>query len=240
MEKFCSKCGKELVNGKCECCDKEEIRFSKNGIINRPRLKEAAKEKINGNMWNIWQAFLVVMAISSIFGLFDGLIDGARIEIYNDVYYNVVDAIYGFITIPLTAGVSYYVLNVVRDKSFAISDLFKFYKERMWTIILLSILISIFTALWSILFIIPGIIAGLSYSMSTFIFVDGEDTNALDIIKKSKDMMYGYKWDYFVFQLSFIGWALLCLFIFPIIYVLPYYYVAETMYYEELKAIKES
>ena len=55
----------------------------------------------------------------------------------------------------------------------------------MWTIILLSILISIFTALWSILFIIPGIIAGLSYSMSTFIFVDGEDANALDIIKKS-------------------------------------------------------
>ena len=43
MEKFCSKCGKELINGKCECCDKEEIRFSKNGIINRPRLKEAAK-----------------------------------------------------------------------------------------------------------------------------------------------------------------------------------------------------
>lgn len=173
MEKFCSKCGKELVNGKCECCDKGKTRFSKNGIINRPRLKEAAKEKINGNMWNIWQAFLVVMAISSVFGLFDGLIDGARIEIYNDVYYNVVDAIYGFISIPLTAGVSYYVLNVVRDKSFGISDLFKFYKERMWTIILLSILISIFTALWSILFIIPGIIAGLSYSMSTFIFVDG-------------------------------------------------------------------
>lgn len=240
MEKFCSKCGKELVNGKCAYCDKEEIRFSKNGIINRPRLKEAAKEKINGNMWNIWQALLVVMAISSIFGLFDGLIDGAKIEIYNDVYYNVVDAIYGFISIPLTAGVSYYVLNVVRDKSFGISDLFKFYKERMWTIILLSILISIFTALWGLLFLIPGIIAGLSYSMSTFIFIDGEDTDAMAIIKKSKDLMYGYKWDYFVFQLSFIGWALLCLFIFPIIYVLPYYYVAETMYYEELKAIKEN
>lgn len=240
MEKFCSKCGKELVNGKCECCDKEGTRFSKNGIITRPRLKEAAKEKINGNMWNIWQALLVVMAISSIFGLFEGLIDGAKIEIYNDVYYNVVDAIYGFISIPLTAGVSYYVLNIVRDKSFDISDLFKFYKERMWTNILLYILISIFTALWGLLFLIPGIIAGLSYSMSTFIFIDGEDTDAMAIIKKSKDLMYGYKWDYFVFQLSFIGWALLCLFIFPIIYVLPYYYVAETMYYEELKAIKES
>lgn len=240
MEKFCSKCGKELINGKCECCDKGKTRFSKNGIINRPRLKEAAKEKINGNMWNIWQALLVVMAISSVFGLFDGLVEGAKIEIYNNVYYNVIDAIYGFISIPLTAGVSYYVLNIVRDKSFGISDLFKFYKERMWTNILLYILISIFTALWGLLFLIPGIIAGLSYSMSTFIFIDGEDTDAMAIIKKSKDMMYGYKWDYFVFQLSFIGWALLCLFIFPIIYVLPYYYVAETMYYEELKAIKES
>lgn len=236
MEKFCSKCGKELVNGKCECCDKGKTRFSKNGIINRPRLKEAAKEKLNGNMWNIWQALLVVMAISSLFGFFGGLVEGAKIN----VYYNVIDAIYGFISIPLTAGVSYYVLNIVRDKSFDISDLFKFYKERMWTNILLYILISIFTALWGLLFLIPGIIAGLSYSMSTFIFIDGEDTDAMAIIKKSKDLMYGYKWDYFVFQLSFIGWALLCLFIFPIIYVLPYYYVAETMYYEELKAIKES
>ena len=240
MEKFCSKCGKELINGKCECCDKGKTRFSKNGIINRPRLKEAAKEKLNGNMWNIWQALLVVMAISSLFGSFGGLVEGAKIEIYNNVYYNVIDAIYGFISIPLTAGVSYYVLNIVRDKSFDISDLFKFYKERMWTNILLYILISIFTALWGLLFLIPGIIAGLSYSMSTFIFIDGEDTDAMAIIKKSKDLMYGYKWDCFVFQLSFIGWALLCLFIFPIIYVLPYYYVAETMYYEELKAIKES
>ncbi len=240
MEKFCSKCGRELVNGKCECCDKEETRFSKNGIINRPRLKEAAKEKLNGNMWNIWQALLVVMVISSVFGLVGGLISGASIEIYENVYYNVVDAIYGFISIPLTAGVSYYILNVVRDKNFDISDLFKFYKERMWTIILLSILIGLFTALWGLLFIIPGIIAALSYSMSFFIFVDSEEKDAMNIIKKSKDMMYGYKWDYFVFQLSFIGWALLCLFIIPIIYVLPYYYVANTMYYEELKAIKES
>ena len=240
MEKFCSKCGKELVNGKCECCDKSTTRFSKNGIINRPRLKEAAKEKLNGNMWNIWQALLVVMAIGGVFGFFGGLIDGAKIEIYEGVYYNVVDAIYSFISIPLTAGVSYYVLNIVRDKSFDISDLFKFYKERMWTIILLSILISIFTALWGILFIIPGIIAALSYAMSIYIFVDGEETDAMAIIKKSKDMMYGYKWDYFVFQLSFIGWVLLCVFIFPIIYVLPYCYVAQTMYYEELKAIKEN
>ena len=186
MEKFCSKCGKELINGKCECCDKGKTRFSKNGIINRPRLKEAAKEKLNGNMWNIWQALLVVMAISSLFGFFGGLVEGAKIEIYNNVYYNVIDAIYGFISIPLTAGVSYYVLNIVRDKSFDISDLFKFYKERMWTNILLYILISIFTALWGLLFLIPGIIAGLSYSMSTFIFIDGEDTDAMAIIKKSK------------------------------------------------------
>lgn len=43
----------------------------------------------------------------------------------------------------------------------------------------------------------------------------------------------------FVFILSFLGWALLCLFIIPVIFVYPYFMVSNILYYDELKAIKE-
>ena len=59
--------------------------------------------------------------------------------------------------------------------------------------------------------------------------------------KVSEKMMDGHKWEYFVFQLSFIGWYLLCGLTLGILYiwVLPYVTVANTMWYEELKKISK-
>ena len=51
--------------------------------------------------------------------------------------------------------------------------------------------------------------------------------------------MNGYKWDYFVFQLSFIGWILLGVITAGIAYIFicPYINVATVLYYEELKKV---
>lgn len=209
-------------------------------IISRRKLKENAKEKINGNLWNVWAGVLVVYLITSAITYLTSFIDCGKVMIYEDVYFNGISSLVSLFFIPLNVGLTYYVLNITRDKEYNINDLFRFYKDRMWTILLVSILTSIFVGLWSLLLIIPGVIAGLSYSMCNFIYIDGEDTNAMDIIKKSKDMMYGYKWDFFVFNLSFIGWFVLCIFIIPVIFVLPYYMVSQCMYYDELKKIKEN
>lgn len=94
--------------------------------------------------------------------------------------------------------------------------------------------------LWSILFIIPGIIAALSYSMVYMLYADDQSSTAMDYLDQSKELMHGYKWNYFVFGLSFLGWELLSVLTFGIllIWVLPYYTVAEVMYYDELKKIK--
>jgi len=89
-----------------------------------------------------------------------------------------------------------------------------------------------------LLFIVPGFVAFISYIMSPRIFVDGEK-DPLACIKKSTKMMRGYKWDYFMFVFSFIGWFFLSLMTFGIalIYVIPYFLTADTLYYEELKKI---
>ena len=72
--------------------------------------------------------------------------------------------------------------------------------------------------------------------MVTYLVVDTNLSGA-DTLKKSREMMKGYKWDYFVFGLSFIGWILLV----PVtlgliaIWLVPYMVVAEAIYYDRLK-----
>ena len=91
---------------------------------------------------------------------------------------------------------------------------------------------------WSLLFVIPGIIKAYAYSMTTFILADCPDVKAVDAITISRRMMKGHKWQYFVLQLSFIGWQILSMFtmgLLTIFYVGPYYYAAEAGFYAELK-----
>ena len=64
--------------------------------------------------------------------------------------------------------------------------------------------------LWSILFIIPGIIAAYRYSAATYILVDSPEISALDAINRSKELMKGHKMERFVLDLTFLGWAILC------------------------------
>lgn len=71
-------------------------------------------------------------------------------------------------------------------------------------------LMALFQFLWSILFIIPGIIAAYRYSAATYILVDSPELNALDAINRSKELMKGHKMERFVLDLTFLGWAILC------------------------------
>ena len=62
------------------------------------------------------------------------------------------------------------------------------------------------------------------------------------LVKKSKEMMLGYKNDYFLFMLSFTGWILFSILTLGIglIYVIPYITVCQALYYEELKKITKN
>ncbi|MBO5415269.1 MAG: DUF975 family protein [Clostridia bacterium] len=104
--------------------------------------------------------------------------------------------------------------------------------------LLLGLMISLFTFLWSLLFIIPGIIKGLSYSMAYYIKIDHPEYDWKACIEESKKMTYGYKWQIFCLQLSFIGWILLgmlCCGI-GVLWVTPYSSAALAEFYNQLKA----
>ena len=97
----------------------------------------------------------------------------------------------------------------------------------------------LFIFLWSLLFIIPGIIKALSYALVPYLMADEKykDMKVMDILKKSQEMMYGHKGDYFVFGLSFILWWLLGIVTCGIafFYVIPYQQVATAKFLNDIK-----
>ena len=96
---------------------------------------------------------------------------------------------------------------------------------------------TIFIMLWSCLFVIPGIIAAYRYSMAFYILADNPKMSGMDALKASKQMMKGHKWEFFLLQLSFIGWCLLVPFTFGIllIWLTPYIETTNALYYEKIK-----
>lgn len=115
-------------------------------------------------------------------------------------------------------------------------DAFKEYGRYLGT----SLLMSVFVMLWSLLLIIPGIIMGYAYAMTPYIMKDNPEMGAMDCIKKSKEMMRGYKWKLFCLDLGYIGWFLLGCITFGIyfLWLCPWIECAHVKFYEELKARK--
>ena len=70
-------------------------------------------------------------------------------------------------------------------------------------------LVGLYIFLWSLLLIIPGICATYSYAMTSYILAENPDLTAREAIARSKEMMYGHRWDLFWLYLTFIGWSIL-------------------------------
>ena len=153
---------------------------------------------------------------------------------------NIISIIFGFVLSVLMAGFVGYLLKLIRKQPYDIKDTFRFFKENFVLCILVEFLSGLFIGLWSLLLVIPGIVAILGYSMIFPLLADNKSDEAMGILRKSKEMMYGHKSDYFIFNLSFIGWYLLIPLTLGIlsIYVIPYVSTAQLLYYEELSKQK--
>jgi uncharacterized membrane protein len=110
---------------------------------------------------------------------------------------------------PLYIGFISFFLNLSRSKELDLMDIFSGVNIFLKSIIT-NFLIILYAALWSILFIVPGIIALINYSMTYYLLAENNNLKINQAIKLSKEVMKGNKFDFFILQLSFIGWFLLC------------------------------
>jgi uncharacterized membrane protein len=136
---------------------------------------------------------------------------------------------------PMLVGVSIFSLAISRNRNPQFSQLFDGFKK-FGVSLGAYLLYLIFIILWAILLIIPGIIAAMSYSMTFFIIAEDDLAGPLEAIKKSKQMMYGYKWNIFCLGLRFIGWALLCILTLGVgfLWFIPYISVSFAKFYDDL------
>ena len=85
-----------------------------------------------------------------------------------------------------------------------------------------------------IIAIAVGVVAyiiSLFYAMAPLIILKEPDIKPVDALKKSRIMMNGNKLRLFIFELTYIGWFLLCIITFGVmlVYVAPYYTYARVM-----------
>ena len=211
--------------------------------MNRKEIKEEAKKRIKGNIWNIIWPLLVIGVLTSLLSRLFG--SNVTINI-NDLRTSVssyetspiatvgsfaITIIGGF----LSAGYIKYLLNFVRKGKFDSNVIFNTIKEKWLNILIAEILVYVIVFFCTLLFIVPGIIMGLAYTFAIYLVID-KDVAGNDSLKQSREMMKGYKWNYFKFELSFLGWIILGIFTLGILYIwlIPYMNIANILYYEKL------
>ena len=147
---------------------------------NNTTLRAEARERLSGN-WGAPIGITVVYMIVSI-------------VIQNIPFIGALA--YLFITGHLVFGLAIFFLKYSREEDANVNNLFEGFKD-YGRILVTYLLFILYVLLWTLLFIIPGIIAQIGYSQVWFIIAEDSEIKPIDALKKSKQMMYGYKMQYF-------------------------------------------
>ena len=209
-------------------------------MFERKKYKSFAKKQLSGR-WGIPIAITIIVgAISCLFALpeWTSLIkNGYFSALVNGDYYSALDAtqtassasyISSIISMVASAILEVAVIGVYIKMSrspepVSFSDFLEGFNN--WARAILGVLWqTLWTLLWTLLFIIPGIIKGYAYSQMFYIIAEYKDVSVTKAMRISIEITKGHKWDLFVMQLSFIGWALLAPFTLGILYfwLIPY------------------
>lgn len=142
-----------------------------------------------------------------------------------------------FLINPLAVGCySFFRENVQRDG--ASFDLVLSGFHDFGRTFLTLLLRDVFLLLWFLLFFIPGIVKCYSYRLVPYILTDHPELSPRQVIDLSRRMMKGHKFQAFLLDLSFIGWALLGLITFGLVLVFwtnPYVQSTNAALYLTLK-----
>lgn len=145
-----------------------------------------------------------------------------------------------FLLIPLSIASTWFYLAMARHHRPKIVNVFSIYGDIGMSIKLIStsIVMGIFVFLWSLLLIIPGIIKTLAYSQAFYLLRDHPEYSILEAIRESRKRMKGYKWKYFLLQLSFIGWGFLAVISLGIgfLWLIPYMATTNAGFYNDFIA----
>ncbi|MEG1791443.1 MAG: DUF975 family protein [Clostridia bacterium] len=194
-------------------------------------IKIAARSIMKGNFWNIWQlifiyflcSFALSYIVTLIFGNFNSVLEQVasgnipkEINIGHMILSTLPNIILQLILVPISFGILYNVCSIVRGVNVnRIQLLFSKFRsgKAFFKTIGVAALISLKVFLWSLLLVVPGIIKALSLSLAPMLLFDEPDLTIRQTLKKSEDMMRGYKGKLALLLLSLYAWIFLSMLI---------------------------
>lgn len=152
--------------------------------------------------------------IKKAFQISSEMLKGHKFETFGIFIFYMLLTLFGSITYPnfglpfvimflllivLSFGVYYYFMNM-RKGTQKLEDLYEFFVDfKTGCKLTFAMLWYLFiVALGTILFIIPGIIWSYRYVMIFYLIIENRDMTIKDAFKKSKEIMHGHKFKYFI------------------------------------------
>ena len=232
--KIIEKC-RFIIVKKEKICYYKVNKTEEGGIkMTNSEIKKWSKEKIKGKWFKILPAIFVASILT---GLTVGGGYSSDTGTYSSGYS--LGWIFYFVQIGLVA----YMVKFINDEQVEFKDIFNYSKDfgRAIGAVLLQ---AIYVLLFLLLLIIPGIIKLIAYSLVPYLMADAKyDSLGLkELLTKSEEMMNGHKMDYFMLNLSFIGWHFLAIFTLFIleIWIVPYQTTANTKFLNDIKLSNEN
>ncbi|MCL1990689.1 MAG: DUF975 family protein [Defluviitaleaceae bacterium] len=197
-------------------------------------IRQEAKVALNGN-WGMAISGLVLSGLMMGAAIYFPLIVFTALIFLNQSWLSGVLLIAGMLAIcllflmPLATGLYWMFLNFVDGKKQSMGALFDAFRNNYWKNVGTLALQSLFLALWTSLFgLIDGVFGALfgelvyfivsvitgvilivivfDYVLTVDLLKDHPEWKAMEIIRESRRLMKGKKWQFFLLGLSFIGW----------------------------------
>ena len=138
----------------------------------------------------------------------------------------------------VSVGFVIFTLHVSRDEKAEFGNLFDGF-GLFFRVLWLGILEGLLIFLWSLLLIVPGIVAAYRYRQALYLLLDHPERSAWQCLRESSALMSGHKWELFVLDLSFLGWAMLSAMFAPVsIWLDPYRAITNAGFYNRLIAAR--
>lgn len=128
-----------------------------------------------------------------------------------------------FLASPLRVGCCRYFMESRQGRT-PFTSLFSIFRTPYLNVVKVQFLTGLKIVLGCLLLLIPGIYWAYCYVLVPYLLAENPYLTTTRAMELSKEIMYGEKWHYFVLELSFIGWNLLCVLTFGIgsFFLAPY------------------
>jgi len=203
-------------------------------------IRAKAREQLDGKKMNAALALLVFFIIEGILNAIANALFPGQTAIINGVQMQqqstVASIIESAVGIFLGLGMTSYYMKIARGEQPEIMEIFS--KGNLFLKAFITAILTGFAVLGGmLLLIIPGIILVFAYSMINYIYIDNPEIGIVEVMKKSRQIMKGHKWQFFCLGFSFIGWIILGIFTLGILYfwLIPYMGVAQAKFYDSIK-----